>query len=315
MTHLPNSAKMTLSNSAAKIALPNSATALSSKQKAQKSARQIALIACLIAIALLFSACIKDTSTAKDIATKTLLPEAKIAGIKLESISLEGIDFAVQLSVKNPYNTPLSLDGVLISLSVQNSEVASSAIAQTFTLKASSSTTIAPKISIKPSALWASIKDYNSLKSLPIAIRARFKIPLPKIQSLDLSQTKMQDFFSFDESFSYDLPTFKPKFSVDTIDSESLKFSLKNESGAAFALEDVGYNLNINGKNLKGSAKVRQTSSDSVQIALPLKSLSENVLGFLLPSGGNAKNDISLQSSIKLGDIAYPVPLKLDFEF
>lgn len=124
----------------------------------------------------------------------------------------------------------------------------------------------------------------------------------------------MQDFFSFDESFSYDLPTFNPKFSVDAIDSESLKFSLKNKSGAAFALEDVGYNLNINGKNLKGSAKVRQTSSDSVQIALPLKSIGENALSLLLP-GNSTKNDISLQSSIKLGDIAYPVPLKLNFGF
>lgn len=171
MTHLPNSATI-------------SAADLSGTQKTQKSAYQIALIACMIVIAMLFSACIKDTSTAKDIAAKTLLPEAKITGIKLESISLEGIDFAVQLNVKNPYSTPLSLDDVLISLSVQNSEVASSAIAQTFTLKASSSTTIAPKISIKPSALWASIKDYNSLKSLPIAIRARFKIPLPKTKVL-----------------------------------------------------------------------------------------------------------------------------------
>jgi hypothetical protein len=155
--------------------------------------------------AVIFSCGFFSCSSLKDLGYS---PEIKMQSVSLKNLDFDGITFDCAYSLSNPYPLSFSIKKIAGTVDCSGSEFAQLSADEGVSMEAKSSRTNSFSFKIPYETILSLAKNFSGKESLPFSFSGS--------ASLDLSKIPLASEESLDLPFSveFDVPVFKPKFSV-----------------------------------------------------------------------------------------------------
>lgn len=292
-----------------------------------------------VIVALFFSSC-AEVSTKSVLEDSRFAPKISINSVKLKSINLDSLILESNISITNSLPLGVNIKDAMINIYYEDKIINSYKIEGENTLKSRSTSKINLDSSIRINDLVKMIKDYTTRDSLPFKLEVATIILLPnnnatKIakSTLDLirevgdssnvSESNSADsstleanrplkIYDLREKFDINIPTINPKITLKDLDFSltniSAKFNISNATKTKFMLENISYNLALNGIDFSGEARSEAQNDGSIDIIIDNL---QNAFSFT----ASQKTSIILNANLKIDGINYAIPLRIEKDF
>ncbi|XP_054785018.1 desiccation protectant protein Lea14 homolog isoform X2 [Prosopis cineraria] len=114
------------------------------------------------------------------------MPEASVDDVDFKRVSREGVEYSANVSVSNPYPTPLPICEISYSLKSDGREIASGVIPDPGSLKAKASTAVEVPVKVAHSILVSLGRDIARDWDIDYKLDLVFVIDLPVIGNINI---------------------------------------------------------------------------------------------------------------------------------
>lgn len=160
-------------------------------------------------------------------------PTAEISSFSLERIGLRDLDFAFELTVKNPYPVDLSFSGMSLDFSVEGAQVFQTKSRGGFTVGANRTAANSFIVTLRYEDVIRVVRDYLEKDWLETQITGKLTLPLPDLGGLPRE-------ISFDYRLSHKIPAVKPRVEI-----RDFAIAAPSEKEIAAALAAAGRNIAV----------------------------------------------------------------------
>lgn len=157
--------------------------------------------------------------------TRAPKPTAEISSFSLERIGLRDLDFAFELTVKNPYPVDLSFSGMSLDFAVEGAQVFQTRSRGGFTVGANRTAANTFIVTLRYEDVIRAVRDYLEKDWLETQITGKLTLPLPDLSGLP-------EEISFDYRLSHKIPAIKPRIELRDF---SVEAPTEKEIAAALA--------------------------------------------------------------------------------